>query len=240
MNVAMILAGGTGQRFGAGIPKQFVEVLGKPILAYTLKVFNDNSNIDKILIACHPEWIDVAKKICVDNGINKGEWFCPGGKDFQGSVLNGVNFLKGKISDDDIVVISFGVAPLTFHTDINDAIRICGLHGNGISSKDSSLCTCIKDDEFCSTQSIERSMLKGFANPWAFKFGELFAAYKEAQEKNLLAKIEPHTTSLYLALGKKIWFSKADSPQAKITYKSDIDLFEGYLLLQEKRRQNHD
>ena len=47
MNVGIILAGGTGTRVGAGVPKQFVKVREKPILAYTLEIFQNNDNIDR-------------------------------------------------------------------------------------------------------------------------------------------------------------------------------------------------
>lgn len=65
--------------------------------------------------------------------------------------MNGIFNLKGKISKDDIVVISFGVAPMTPQEDIDDSIRVCKKHGNAIASADIDLCTCIKDDEYSTT-----------------------------------------------------------------------------------------
>ena len=58
MNVATILAAGQGKRFGADVPKQFVEVLGKPVLAYTLETFQRSPDIDAIQIVCRPEYKD--------------------------------------------------------------------------------------------------------------------------------------------------------------------------------------
>ena len=58
MNVAVILAGGVGNRLGAGIPKQFVEILGKPILAYTIEPFNNHPNVDAILVVCVKPYVD--------------------------------------------------------------------------------------------------------------------------------------------------------------------------------------
>ena len=100
------------------------------------------------------------------------------------------------------------------------------------------MCTCIKDDEYSTTQNIIRENLKGFANPWTFKYGELLEAYEYANDNNILDTLEPHTTSLYLALGKRLWFSQCTSAQCKITKKNDLDIFEGYLLLKEKRGKN--
>ena len=238
MNVGVILAGGTGARVGAGIPKQFINVQGKPILAYTLEIFQKNGNIDAIEVVCHKDWVDEVESICSQYGISKKSWICTGGATFQESTMNGIFNLKGKINDDDIVVISFGVSPMTPQEDIDDSIRVCEVHGNAIASVDIDLCTCIKDDEHSTTQNMIRETLKGFANPWTFKFGELCDAYEQAVSKEILNDLEPHTTSLYLALGKRLWFSQSTSAQCKITRKSDLDVFEGYLLLEKYRAES--
>lgn len=238
MNIGVILASGIGTRVGANIPKQFIEINGKPILAYTLEIFQKNENIDAIEIVCHKDWIETVKCICNKFSISKCKWICVGGNSFQKSTFNGVLNLKNKISKDDIVVISFGVSPMTPQEDINDSIKVCKEHGNAIASQDIDLCTCIKDDEYSTTQNIIRENLKGFANPWTFKYGELLEAYEYANDNNILDTLEPHTTSLYLALGKRLWFSQCTSAQCKITKKNDLDIFEGYLLLKEKRGKN--
>lgn len=124
---------------------------------------------------------------------------------------------------------------MTPQEDVNDAIRVCRLYGNAVAAADMDLCTCIKDNEESSTQNIIRETLKGFANPWAFRFGELCEVYEEALESGIIDKVEPHTTSLYFALGKRIYFSQYTALQAKITQKRDLDVFEGCLLLKQKR-----
>lgn len=240
MNVGVILAGGTGTRVGAGIPKQFIKINEKPILAYTLDIFQNDDNIDAIEIVCHKDWQDEVENICEKYGISKKRWLCTGGETFQESTMKGILNLKGKIAEDDIVIISFGVSPMTPQEDIDDSIRVCREHGNAIASVDIDLCTCIKDDEFSTTQNIIRETLKGFVNPWTFRFGELCAAYEEAVKRGILEELEPHTTSLYMALGKRLWFSKSTSMQCKITRKGDLDVFEGYLLLKEKRGDQND
>lgn len=240
MNYAVILAGGTGTRVGAGVPKQFIEVRGKPVLAYTLEIFQNDDLIDGIEIVCHRDWVEYVENLCDKYGITKVKWLCIGGASFQESTMNGIFNLKGRITADDIVVISFGASPMTPQEDIDDSIRVCKEHGNGIASADIDLCTCIKDDEYSSSHSIIRETLKGFANPWTFRFGELCDAYEEAIRKDMLKDLEPHTTSLYFALGKRIWFSKSTSAQCKITHKYDLDIFEGYLLLEEHRKMQGD
>ena len=235
MNTAIILAGGTGTRIGAGIPKQFIRILGKPILAYTLEIFQNNRNIDAIEIVYHRDWRAEVEAIVKEYGITKTRCLTEGGDTYQRSFLNGVFHLKGALAADDLVISSFGVAPLTTDEIIDDSIRIASLHGNAISSDPMTLCTCIKDDEESSTQPILRETLMGFANPWTFRFGELVEAYETAIERGILEDLEPHTTSLYFALGKRIWFSKSSTTNIKITTREDLDIFEGLLLLKQKR-----
>lgn len=100
------------------------------------------------------------------------------------------------------------------------------------------LSLCIKADEQKSKAYINRENIKAFSNPWSFKFGPLLQNYNLAQKTNLLNKIEPRTTSLYLALGQKIYFSKSSVFNLKITYEEDLDIFEGLLLLKQKRQKN--
>jgi len=235
MTTAIILAGGTGTRIGASVPKQFIEIQGKPILAYTLEVFESSPSIDAIEIVSHRDWVEEVKGIAARYGITKTRWVTEGGDTFQESVMKGLFRLKGEIAPEDLVVISFGVSPMTTHEIIDDGIRVAALHGNAISSDPMTLCTCIKDDEESSTTSILRETLMGFANPWTFRFGEVVEAYETAIERGILGELEPHTTSLYFALGKRIWFSKSATTNIKITTPEDLDIFEGLLLLRQKR-----
>lgn len=235
MNIAVILAGGTGTRVGADIPKQFIKVLGKPLLAYTLDNFQTDDQIDAIEIVCHEDWVDEVQKICDEYNTSKLRWITTGGDTFQESTLNGIYNLRDKIDSDDIVVISFGVSPFTLPDIIDDSIRVAKEHGNAISAEDLPLCTCIKDDEEGTTQNLIRETIKGFSNPWTFRYGELVEAYDEVIKRGILDSLEPHTTSVYLALGKRLWFSKSSGYNFKITLKEDLDKFEGLLLLKQRR-----
>jgi len=238
MNIAIILAGGTGTRVGAKVPKQFIEINDKPILAYTLDLFQENPKIDAIEVVCHKDWMEYVNEMIKTYGHSKVRWITNGGETFQESTVNGVLNLKGKIKPEDIVVISFGVSPMTPQEDIDDSIRVCELHGNAISSKDIDLCTCVKDDENSTTQNLIRETIKGFANPWTFRYGELLEAYEYAIKNDMLKNLEPHTTSLYFALGKRLWFSQCTTISVKVTTKQDLDIFEGWLLLNEKRKKS--
>lgn len=238
MNIAVILAGGVGTRVGAEIPKQYIKIMGKPIMVYTLEKFENNSNIDAIEFVCIKGHIPYVESIVKEYNINKVRWYVEGGSTFQESTMNGIFNLRDKVTKDDIVLIQFAVSPMITDEIINDSIKVCKKYGNAVAADEMIMCTCIKDDEFSSSQSILRETLVGLNAPWTFKYGVVCSAYEEAIEKDILDTLEPHTTSLMFALGKKIYFSKSATNNIKITRKEDLDLFEGHLLLQENRERN--
>ena len=103
MNVPIILAGGVGSRVGADRPKQLIDILGKPVLVYTNEAFQNHPEKDAIEVVCIKSHINYLKGLVEKYNLDKVKWITPGGEDFQHSVINGVNNLKGKLSDDDIV-----------------------------------------------------------------------------------------------------------------------------------------
>lgn len=238
MNIAIILAGGVGTRVGAEVPKQYIKIMGKPIMVYTLEKFENNPNIDAIELVCIKGDIPYVEGIVKEYNITKVRWYAEGGSTFQESTMNGIFNLKDKVADNDIVLIQFAVSPMISDEIIDDSICVCKKYGNAVAADEMIMCTCIKDDEYSSSQSILRETLVGLNAPWTFKYDLVCRAYEEAIEKNILDSLEPHTTSLMFALGKKIYFSKSATSNIKITRKEDLDLFEGYLLLQEKRNRN--
>ena len=123
MNVAMILAGGVGSRVGAAIPKQFIQVQGKPILIHTLEVFQADEAIDAIELVCIQSHMDVIWDMVRQYGITKVRWVCTGGATYQDSVLNGLRNLEPHCQDDDIVLIHFGVSPFVDQEIIDDSIK---------------------------------------------------------------------------------------------------------------------
>ena len=87
MNYAIILAGGVGQRMrSSGMPKQFLEVFGKPIIVYTLEKFDSCSSIDKIVIACNLSWIDHMEDLLRRYIFSKVIQVVSGGKSRQDSI----------------------------------------------------------------------------------------------------------------------------------------------------------
>ncbi len=239
-NIAIILAGGVGSRVGVGKPKQFVNVLGKPILAYTLDAFQKHSEIDAIEVVCVETHIDYLKKLCDKFGFSKVKWITPGGSTFQESVMHGVDNLKGKIGDDDIVLIHYGASPYVSKEIISDGIKVCRQKGNCVSATPCYLLTGSNDNGKESTKWVDRDKIMQLNSPQCFRFEYVVQLYEEAVEKQLLDKVEPHTTSLMYLMGRTIYFSKGDQTNIKITTKEDLDMFEGYALLKMIREQEND
>ena len=110
MNYAIILAGGTGQRMRqSGMPKQFLDVYGKPIIIYTLEAFQENALIDEIIIPCNASWIDYLHNLVDRYQITKAKYIVAGGKDRNGSILAGLHAVAPSLKEKDIVVIHDGV-----------------------------------------------------------------------------------------------------------------------------------
>lgn len=223
---ALILAGGNGTRVGEDRPKQFVEILGKPVLAYTVEIYQNNSKIETIEIVCHSDWIDYVKNMVKQYGYNKVKWIVEGGDTFQQSVINGVNNLDNKLSDEDIVMIHYGASPFTEQIIIEDAIRVCKEKGMSVSCTPCYQLMGSNDDNNISLNWVDRDKYVQIACPQSFRYGYLKDIYRRAEEKNLLDTIEPHTTSLMYALGDTVYQSYGNQGNIKITTKDDLRLFE--------------
>ena len=243
MNIAAILAGGVGSRLGAGIPKQFVEILGKPILAYSIEPFEKHPQIDAILVICVESHIDYISKMKEKYGFSKLKWVTQGGDTFQGSMINGVRFLADKVSKDDTILFHFGASPMIKPEIITDVIRVCKEKGtNAISTTDYLLLsgkkkkvTSVSDPENYTDEYINRDTIAVMNTPHAFQYGYISDIYKEAIETGVIDTVEPHTTTLMYAMGKKIHFAKGSQDNIKITTKEDLEFFEGYVLEQERK-----
>ncbi|WP_407393806.1 IspD/TarI family cytidylyltransferase [Methanobrevibacter sp.] len=234
MNVPIILAGGVGSRFGGDRPKQFMEVLGKPLIVYTIELFQNHPEIDAIEVVCIESHIGYLKELIEEYGLTKVKWIAPGGKDFQHSVINGVNNLKTELEDDDIVLVHYGASPFTTEDVISDAIRVARKYGNS-SPAMPSLFLLGSNDGNKSTTWIDRDEVMIFNTPQCFKFKFIKDLYEEAISKDLISKVEPHTTTLMFLMGHEIYLSKSNQMNIKITTKEDLDLFEGYVLMKRNR-----
>lgn len=230
MNIAVILAGGTGSRVGGDMPKQFLEVLGKPVLAYTIEAFQKHPGIGAIEVVCVEGYLQELEDIIQKYGFTKVKWITAGGRNFQYSVYNGVKKLQNDVQNEDIVLIHYGASPFVSDEIISDSIRVCEIKGNCVSATPCYLLMGSNDDGTKSTRWIDRDRVMQLNSPQSFRYGYVSQLYDEAVEKDLLDKVEPHTTSLMYELGRTIYFSKGNQTNIKITTIEDLELFEGYVI----------
>ena len=229
MNIAIVLAGGVGARVGAKVPKQFIEVLGKPIMIYTLEVFENNPSIDEIILVCVESHLAMAEELCLRFGITKVKTIIRGGKEFVDSCMNGMRTLEGKASSNDIVIVTSADRPFITDYEINDSIRVCKEHGSGVAARKCTLCMFRVEKELNHSHEYLRNTLVQTATPWAFRYGLIKDAF-ERYNKGLLPFCEDYPIAIFAAAGNEVFFSKSDPCNFKITEKKDINLMEQLLL----------
>ena len=237
MNYVVILAGGVGNRLGASVPKQFVEVLGKPIIAYTLECFQNHPDIDAIVLVCVDGFQEHLKCIADEYGISKVLKIVQGGSEYERSIMNGVASLEGIAKPEDVVIVHWAASPFINDDIISDNIRVCKEKGNAISSSYSYLLYGTNDGN-CAKNNINRETFLTLSAPQSFLYGVITDIYKQVKEKKLFDYVEAHTPAFMAELGIPIYFSKGSHTNIKITEKEDVDLFLGYLLAK-KYKEEH-
>lgn len=229
MNIALIVAGGSGSRMGQDIPKQFINVYDKPVLFYTLAGFQEHQLIDMIEVVCIEGWHDVLWAYAKQFNISKLKWVISGGKTVQESIRNGVYYLEDKCAADDVVVIHDGIRPLVDETVLTDVIAKCRQYGNAVSSLPYNEQIFLADDELSTVKYIPRETLRRVSTPQAYKFGKLNWAYHEAFAKEIGIYGSSYTNTMMVELGERLYFAKGSDRNIKLTTKDDLELFKAYL-----------
>ena len=229
MNIAVILAGGSGQRMGQSIPKQFIDVYGKPVIIYTLEGFQKHPQIDAIEVVCIDGWHDVLWAYAKQFGITKLKWVTSGGETGQESIRNGVYNLEGKVSSDDIVVIHDGIRPLIEEAVLSDVIQKCKQYGNGVSSLPYNEQIFVIDDDISTVRYIPRETLRRVSTPQAYKYEKLLWGYRKAFEEKRGIYGSSYTNTMMVELGERLYFAAGSDKNIKLTTKDDLELFKAYL-----------
>ena len=165
MNVALIIAGGSGHRMRQEIPKQFLNVYDKPVIVYTLEGFQHHPEIDAIEVVCLDGWNEMLWAYAHQFNIDKLKWIVPGGNTAQESIRNGVFALKEICEDDDIVVIHDGIRPMVEEFVLSDVLVKCRQYGNAVTSLPYNEQIFVADDEGFTTRYIPRDTLRRVSTP---------------------------------------------------------------------------
>ena len=231
MNIAVIIAGGSGHRMGQDIPKQFINVYDKPVLIYTLESFQRHPMVDAIEVVCIEGWEHVVEAYAKQFEITKLKWIVKGGNSGQESIRNGIYNLEGKCGSEDVIIIHDGIRPLIEPTVLTDVICKARKLGNAVSSMpyNEQIFVISKDDESTTTQFIPRETLRRVSTPQAYHFGLLDEKYHEAFEKGIGIYGSHYTNTMMVELGVKLNFAAGSDKNIKLTTKDDLEMFKGYL-----------
>lgn len=229
MNIAIIIAAGVGHRTGQYIPKQFINVLDKPIIVYTLEKFQKSKNVDAIEVVCLKDWEEILKAYALQYGISKLKWIVPGGKSSQESIYAGLKNIEDVCGQDDIVIIHDGIRPMIEEDILDSCVETCSKYGNGITALPVYEQVFKVYDDNSSKEYIPRDGLKILQTPQAYHYMELKDAYDEAFSKNIGIQASAYANTMMTELGKTLYFSKGSTKNIKITTQEDIEIFKAML-----------
>lgn len=222
MNIALIFAGGTGQRMNSsGKPKQFLDLYGKPILIYTLEKFQENEKIDGIVLVCLKSWIDYANELINKYNITKISSVVAGGKTGQESIYKGLLEVY-KQDPNSVVLIHDGVRPLIDNKTISAVIAKTKENGNCITVSPAIETIMLKSKNNQSTTLFDRKDCLLARAPQSFFTKDILQAHEQAK-KEKLEFID--SASLMQHYGHKLSTIVGPIENIKITTSNDYYLF---------------
>lgn len=222
MNIAIILSGGVGTRMGANIPKQYIEVAGKPVLSYCIDTFNNCKRIDAFVIALANDWKEFVEK---NTSVNKPLYYTEPGETREHTIYNALKFLKSVgYSDDDIVIIHDAVRPLVSNQLIVDCLDGASKYDAAIATIDVKDTIYMSEADNCITSVPKRSNLHAGQTPEAFKLGKYLKIHDECTYEEICA-VTGGAEFAYRC-GLKVFLSKGSEINFKLTTIEDLQRFE--------------
>ena len=222
---ALIFAGGTGKRMNTKtLPKQFLELHGKPIIIHTIEHFEAHSEIKDIVVVCVDDWLDYCKDLLAKFNIKKVSQVVPGGETGQMSIFNGLEALREKYQgNDDYVLIHDGVRPLIDEETISKNIESVKKYGTAITVKPVIETVVQVDEEDIINNVIERSTCQTAVAPQSFVLSEIYSLHMRAQAEKLFDMTDSATLARYYGLS--LHTVMGGSENIKITTPSDFYIF---------------
>ena len=228
MNIAVIFAGGTGQRMNTKtLPKQFLELHGKPILIYTLEYFQRHTQIDGIVLVCVEGWLDYCQELLDKYHITKVCAIVPGGTTGQASIWNGLHKAAELFPADSIVLIHDGVRPLIDEETITKDIECVKKNGSAITVSPAIETIALQQSDGEVGEIFERSRCQLAKAPQCFYLKDIVQAHQKAQQENRSDFID--SASLMRYYGHYLFTVEGPAENIKITTPSDFYLFRALL-----------
>ena len=222
MNIVLLIAGGVGSRFGANIPKQFVEINNKPIIAYTLETFQKAIEIDQIVVVSVAGWEDYIERLKNNFAITKLMHIITGGNSRFESIYKGLISLADIANESDLVLIHDAVRPCVTTNQINSSLRVAKIQGAALAVASCYDTMFVSRDGIIIDKVFPREELFKGQTPESIQYGIAYSAYREADQKGLYID---SPTSLLLKLNIPVGLSLGSQENLKITTMEDIALF---------------
>lgn len=229
MNLAIIFAGGTGKRMNTKtLPKQFLEVHGKPVIIYTLEQFENHPEIDQIILVCLESWIDYARKILHKFQITKVAAIVPGGASGQESIFHGLDVAYRRSHDKkDIVLIHDGVRPMIDQVTITKCLACVRKNGNAITTTPAIETIFVNGQNGQVGKIFNRSNCAMARAPQCFYLQDIYEAHLKARSENQNEFID--SAMLMQHYGAKLYMVDGPVENIKITTPTDFYLFRALL-----------
>lgn len=224
MNIALLIAGGSGNRMGQDIPKQFMHVDNCPVIIHTMMCFQRHPDIQAIAVVCLQGWDTVLQSYANQFNITKLKWIFPGGNTGMESIHNGIYGLKeAGCADDDLVLIHDAVRPLLSQDIISSNIAICKTYGYAITGIKCREAILESEDGFSSHNSIPRDKLIRTQTPQTFRLKNIIAAHEEAREKGITDSVASCTLMAELG-NREMHIVPGSEKNIKITTVEDLEI----------------
>lgn len=233
-NYALIIAGGSGNRMGQDIPKQFMHVDGCPIIIHTMKAFQVHPDINGIAVVCLEGWETVLQSYANQFSITKLKWVFPGGKSGMESIHNGIYGLKDAgCEEEDLVLIHDAVRPLLSQDIISSNIAICKKYGYAVTGIKCREAILESEDGFTTSTSIPRDRLIRTQTPQTFRLKNIIGAHEEAKMKGIADSVASCT--LVAELGGRIMHIVPGSEKnIKITTVEDLEILKALMHIEKE------
>ncbi len=215
---AIILAAGYSKRINLGLPKQLIRINNKPLLAYTLDVFERCRRIESIILVAPPKFIDKYRSLIKQYGYKKIEQLCLGGRRRQQSVFNALK----RIKDCDYVVIHDGVRPFVTEAIILRTIKAVERF-NAVTCAVKTIDTIVEANKDFVGTFLCRDKLWNIQTPQAFEFNLIFKAHQQARRTKTFSASDD--AQLLLGLKKEVKLIEGSYQNIKVTTISDLLMF---------------
>jgi len=229
MNIALLIAGGAGNRMGQDIPKQFMHVEGCPIIIRTMQCFQNHPDIDEIAVVCLKGWETVLQAYANQFNITKLKHIYEGGNTGMESIHNGIYGLKDSgYGDEDLVLIHDSVRPLLSQDIISSNIAICKAYGYAITGIKCREAILESEDGFSTNTTIPRDKLIRTQTPQTFKLRNILAVHEEAKLKGISDSVASCTLIAEVG-GREMHIVPGSEKNIKITTVEDLEILKALL-----------